>query len=87
MLTELQIKPESALQNTVKTSPELIDGNFSVTRSRWGTWTSHDAEGKGLITGLTEEVVISATRFYLKGLQEGWGESTKSYEGTVGGKL
>lgn len=63
------------------------EGAFYVWQARWGTWCSCDNEGKGLITSLHREQTISATRFYLKGLQEGWGEPTKSYEGTVGGKL
>ena len=66
----------------------LIDDSFYVERSRWGTWRSFDANGKELITTLTEENCISATRFYLKGMQEGWSTDTSvKYEGIVGGKL
>jgi len=65
---------------------KLIDDCFYVEQKRYGLWDSTDKEGKGLITSLTEEQCISATRFYLKGLQEGWPE-TKTYEGQVGGKL
>jgi len=64
----------------------LIDGAFYVKQQRWGTWVSYDKDGKGLVTSLTEDQCISATRFYLKGRQEGFPES-KSYEGEVGGKL
>ena len=64
----------------------LIDDAFYVKQQRWGTWDSYDKDGKGLVTSLTEEQCISATRFYLKGRQEGFPES-KSYEGEVGGKL
>lgn len=65
---------------------KLIDECFYVEQKRYGLWDSTDLEGKGLITSLTEEECVRATRFYLKGLQEGWPE-TKTYEGQVGGKL
>ena len=65
---------------------KLIDDCFYVEQKRYGLWDSTDLEGKGLVSSLTEEQCISATRFYLKGRQEGWTES-KTYEGTVGGKL
>jgi hypothetical protein len=65
---------------------KLIDDCFYVEQKKYGLWDSKDLEGNGLVTSLTEEQCISATRFYLKGRQEGWTES-KTYEGTVGGKL
>ena len=65
---------------------KLIDDCFYVEQKKWGTWDSTDRDGKGLITSLTEESCVEATRFYLKGRQEGFSES-KSYEGEVGGKL
>lgn len=65
----------------------LIDGVFRVEKKRWGTWTSYNAEGHSLVTSLSEELCIAATRFYLKGKQEGFSESDNSYEGFVGGKL
>ena len=65
---------------------KLIDDCFYVEQKKWGTWDSTDKDGKGLVTSLTEESCISATRFYLKGRQEGWPE-TKVYDGQVGGKL
>lgn len=65
---------------------KLIDDCFYVQQKSYGLWDSTDLDGKGLITSLTEELCISATRFYLKGIQEGWPE-TKTYDGTVGGKL
>jgi hypothetical protein len=64
----------------------LIDEAFYVEKKRWGTYQSYDKEGNGLVTSLSEEQCTSATRFYLKGRQEGFTEST-SYEGQVGGKL
>ncbi len=66
--------------------PKLYDDCFYVQQKKYGLWYSEDKEGNGLITSLTEEQCISATRFYLKGRQEGFPES-KSYEGEVGGKL
>ena len=69
------------------TEKKLIDECFYVEQKRYGLWDSTDKDGKGLITSLTEENCIMATRFYLKGLQEGWGDDTITYDGTVGGKL
>jgi len=66
---------------------ELIDDAFYVKQQRSGTWDSYDKDGKGLVTSLTEEQCISATRFYLKGRQEGFPEPEKVHEGVVGGKL
>jgi len=65
---------------------KLIDDAFYVEQKRYGLWDSTDKDGKGLVTSLTEEQCISATRFYLKGRQEGFSES-KTYESEVGGKL
>lgn len=65
---------------------KLIDDAFYIEQKSYGLWDSTDKDGKGLITSLTEESCISATRFYLKGLQEGFPE-TKTHEGVVGGKL
>ena len=65
---------------------KLIDDVFYVEQSAWKTWKSSDKEGKLLVTSLTEDSCITATRFYLKGLQEGFPES-KTHEGVVGGKL
>jgi hypothetical protein len=65
----------------------LIDDAFYVKQQRWGTWDSYDKNDNPLVTSLTEEQCISATRFILKGRQEGFSESEKVHEGTVGGKL
>jgi len=78
---QVQLESENS-----KPKKELIDECFYIEKKRYGLWDSTDKEGKGLVTSLTREQCISATRFYLKGRQEGWPES-KSYEGTVGGKL
>jgi hypothetical protein len=68
------------------TEKKLIDDAFYVDEKKYGLWYSTDKDGNGLITSLTEEQCISATRFLLKGWQEGFSES-KTYEGQVGGKL
>lgn len=65
---------------------EWIDDTFHVEQSRWKTWKSTHKDGRQLITSLTRESCIAATRFYLKGCQEGWTD-TRTYEGVVGGKL
>ena len=65
---------------------KLIDDAFYVDERKYGLWYSTDKDGKGLVTSLTEESCISATRFILKGRQEGFSES-KTYESEVGGKL
>jgi len=65
---------------------KLIDDAFYVDERKYGLWYSTDKEGNGLVTSLTEQSCISATRFLLKGRQEGFSES-KTYDGQVGGKL
>ena len=65
----------------------LVDGAFTIDKASWGTWRSYDAEGKGLVTSLTEEACINATRCFLKWKQEGFTKDSTSYDGTVGGKL
>jgi hypothetical protein len=64
----------------------MIDDCFTVVNSKWGTWSSFDADGKQLVTALGEQECIDATRFYLKGLQEGF-KKVAGYESVVGGKL
>jgi hypothetical protein len=65
----------------------IYDECFTVSQQRWGTWRSYDLEGKCIITSLTEDECINATRSYLKMKQEGFVEVIKTYESTVGGKL
>jgi hypothetical protein len=62
------------------------DGAFYVEQSRWKMWNSYDKDDKCILTSLSEEQCVRSTRFYLKGVQEGWGDSV-THEGTVGGKL
>lgn len=66
---------------------EWIDDAFRVEKKKYGLWDSYDKDGKCIITALTEDECVRATRFYLKGLQEGFSDATITYEGTVGGKL
>jgi hypothetical protein len=66
---------------------EWIDDCFRVEEQRWGTWRSYDKEGNGILTSLTKDVCIIATRSYLKGKQEGFVETDVKYESVVGGKL
>jgi len=76
------------MQNETKMEKTLIDGDaFYVEQSNWKTWKSFDKDVKPLVTSLTQEACIAATRFYCKGLQEGFGEGSKSYAGQVAGKL
>lgn len=66
----------------------LIDGCFTVDKARWGTWRSFDSEGKEILTSLTEEECIRATRWYLKAKQEGFDDAdVVRHESVVGGKL
>jgi len=69
---------------------KLIDNAFYVEQRTWGTWDSYDKDDKCIVTSLTEEECVKATRFVLKGRQDGWDETqtmVKSENSTVGGKL
>ena len=67
---------------------QLYDDAFYVEQKKYGLWDSYDKDGKCIITSLTEENCVRATRFYLKGKQEGFDKAEeKTYDGTVGGKL
>lgn len=67
---------------------EWYDDAFRVEEKKYGLWDSYDKDGKCIITSLTEEECVRATRFYLKGCQEGWNDSDAvKHEGVVGGKL
>ena len=66
------------------------DEAFLVRKQRWGTHVSYSlTDNQPIITSLTLENCVAATRFYLKGQQEGWpkDEKAKTYESVVGGKL
>lgn len=62
------------------------DDCFNVEKSKWGTYRSYNKDGKMLVISSTEEGCVSATRFYLKGVQEGFVD-TITHEGVIGGKL
>ena len=67
---------------------ELIDDCFYVEQKQWGTWDSYDKDGKCIITALTEEDCVRATRYYLKLKQENrLNETEQTYSATVEGKL
>jgi hypothetical protein len=67
---------------------QLIDNCFYVEQKKWGTWQSYYEDGKGIITSLSEDECVRATRYYLKLKQENrLNEVGVTYEGTVGGKL
>jgi len=68
---------------------EWYDDAFRVEEKKYGLWDSYDKEGKGLITSLTEEQCVTATRWYLKQIQENTLDKTleKTYTSEVGGKL
>jgi hypothetical protein len=70
-------KPEDAV---------IHDDAFWVKRQRWGTFVSVGADDLEIITSLTEEQCVKATRFYLKRLQEGW-DDAPTHCGEVAGKL
>ena len=69
------------------------DDAFSIEKTRWGTFRSHDKEGKELVTSADEDVCLSATRWFLKARQDGLGtlpsdsSSGSVYSGEVSGKL
>jgi len=66
----------------------MYDDCFYVEQKRYGLWDSTDKEGKNIVTSLTEEECVKATRFILQGRQEGFDNSNeKTYTGEVGGKL
>ena len=68
---------------------KLYDDAFYVEKGRF-LWNGVDKEGKNLVSALTEEDCVRATRFYLKLKQDeknGLKIETKTYSGEVGGKL
>jgi hypothetical protein len=66
----------------------LIDDCFYVEESTWKTWRSYDKDGNVLITSLTSETCVAATRQYLKWKQEdNLNDIGVSYSSVVDGKL
>jgi hypothetical protein len=67
---------------------QLIDDCFYIEQKKYGLWDSYDKDGKGIVTSLTEEECVRATRFILKLKQENrLNEVGNTYSGTVDGKL
>ncbi len=67
---------------------QLIDDAFYVEEKQWGTWDSYDKDGKCIITSLTEEECVKATRGYLKQKQENLLNQVEVTDSaTVDGKL
>jgi hypothetical protein len=59
---------------------EWIDDTFRVEQKKYGLWDSYDKDGKCIITALHEDECVRATRFILKGRQEGFGDDNmKAY--------
>jgi hypothetical protein len=67
---------------------QLIDDAFYVKQKKYGLWDSYDKDDKGIVTSLTEEECVRATRFMLKLKQENrLNQVGNTYSGTVDGKL
>lgn len=67
---------------------ELIDNAFYVEEKKWGTWDSYTPEGNCIVTSLTKDSCLNATRFMLKLKQENrLNEVEVTYSSTVDGKL
>jgi len=67
---------------------EWFDDCFRVYANRFKMWISVAKDGEELVTAMDKELCISMTRFYLKGRQEGWGDTSRVVNsGVVSGKL
>ena len=68
---------------------KFYDDAFRVEQKKYGLWDSYDRDGKCIITALTEEQCVTATRWYLKQIQENTLDKTieRTYSSEVGGKL
>jgi hypothetical protein len=67
------------MAKTKATKVQKLDEAFTVDKARWGTWRSFDKDGRGLVTSLTEEQCIAATRFYLQVLKEKFTDNATTY--------
>ena len=65
----------------------LIDGCFRVNAQPWGTYISVNAEGDKLVTSMSKEGCIAATRCYLQWKQDVITREEMTYTGSVDGKL
>ena len=78
------------MENTnEQTEYEWIDDAFRVEKTRGGLFESVLKDGTKLLSGLTQQIVIDATRWHLKCQQEGTLDDYTRIvnDGTVGGKL
>ena len=67
---------------------QLYDDLFYVKEQKYGLWKSFDKEDKPLVTSLTEEDCVRATRHYLQLIQENkLNDVEVTYASTVDGKL
>jgi len=66
---------------------EWIDNIFRVQQKSFGTWSSYSKDGAGILTALSKEHLISATRWYLQAKQEGFPEQTIQCNGNAEEKL
>ena len=85
-LHEITLRKKITQSPTKMDEKKLIDDCFYIEKARWGVYHSYNKEEKRLITSLTEEGCINATRYYMKGLQEGFMEVI-THQGSVDGKL
>tara|TARA_B100000003_G_scaffold206614_1_gene222470 strand:+ start:617 stop:874 length:258 start_codon:yes stop_codon:yes gene_type:complete len=85
MIDQSLIKAEFLLPDDAK----LIDDVFYVWKTRFGLYSTMTTEGRKMLTGPTEDAVVSMTRWHLKCEQEGWPEGSVRVvnDGIVGGKL
>lgn len=61
---------------------------FTTEETPFGTFRSFSPKGEALITSSSLENCVSATLFYLNGIENGWDSlACSNYEGEVGGKL
>lgn len=58
------------------------DDVFVVRKTRFGLYKSTTVQGRGMLTGASEENVIIMTRWHLKCEQEGWPEGSVRVLGT-----
>ena len=68
----------------------MYDDCFYVEQKKWGTWDSYDKDGKCIVTSLTEEECVRATRYVLQIRQEkanGKKIEETTYSGEVDYKL
>ena len=67
---------------------EWIDDAFCVEQKKYGLWDSYDKDGKCIITSLTEDQCVTATRWYLKfRFEKNIDENVRSYQGIMDYKL